>query len=584
MKKIAKWLLIASVLVFAFVALVACGKGEDKSYKDSEIYQVYLAYAENGGTLSYDEWYASIKGEKGDPGEKGDKGDKGDTGAKGDKGDQGIQGDKGDDGLTPTIEINADGYWVINGEATTVKAQGEQGIQGDKGDNGLTPYIGENGNWWIGEEDTGTKASSGEEKGVFFTGKCGENATWTMYVDGSLIISGQGEITSTPWSSFSALITKATIEDGIENIPNYAFSSCSSLTSITIPDSVTSIGEYAFSGCSSLRYNEYDNGYYLGNDNNPYIILVKAKDTSITSCTIHEDTKFIYSYAFYECSSLTSVYYTGDIASWCGITFSGYYSNPLRYAHNLYINNEIISGEIVLPNTVTQIPDYTFRNSNITSIIIPDSVTSIGSYAFYECSNLTSVYYTGDIASWCGITFSGYSSNPLIYVHNLYIDNELIKDIVIPDTVTEIKAYAFHGWNGTSITIPDSVTSIGEEAFSYCSSLQYNEYDNGYYLGNDNNPYIILVKAKDTSITSCTIHENTKFIHSSAFYNCSSLTSITIPDSVTSIGNSAFSFCYSLTSITFQGTKAQWYAISKGYDWNYNTGSYVVYCTDGDIR
>ena len=52
-----------------------------------------------------------------------------------------------------------------------------------------------------------------------------------------------------------------------------------------------------------------------------------------------------------------------------------------------------------------------------------------------------------------------------------YINNKLIKEIVIPDKVTEIKKYAFHGWNGTSITIPDSVTSIGEDAFENCSSL-----------------------------------------------------------------------------------------------------------------
>ncbi len=68
-----------------------------------------------------------------------------------------------------------------------------------------------------------------------------------------------------------------------------------------------------------------------------------------------------------------------------------------------------------------------------------------------------------------------------------------------------------------------------------------------------------------------------------AFSLADNIKSITIPDSVTSIGDSAFSVCHNLTSITFEGTKAQWKQISKGHNWNYNTGEYTVYCTNGEI-
>ena len=147
-------------------------------------------------------------------------------------------------------------------------------------------------------------------------------------------------------------------------------------------------------------------------------------------------------------------------------------------------------------------------------IIIPEtyegkSVTSIRSYAFSGCSSLTS--------------------------------------ITIPDSVTSIGDYAFENCTSlTSVTIPDSVTSIGDDAFDGCNNLAYNEYDNCYYLGNDENPYLVLIKARDTSVTSCTINENTKIILDDAFYYCTSLTSITIPDSVTSIGSYAFWGCDSL--------------------------------------
>ncbi len=52
---------------------------------------------------------------------------------------------------------------------------------------------------------------------------------------------------------------------------------------------------------------------------------------------------------------------------------------------------------------------------------------------------------------------------------------------------------------------------------------------------------------------------------------------------MTSIEDYAFSGCSGLTSITFNGTKAQWNAVSKGIDWDYGTGKYTVTCTDGKL-
>ena len=67
-----------------------------------------------------------------------------------------------------------------------------------------------------------------------------------------------------------------------------AFNGCSSLTAVTIPSSVTSIGVDAFSGCDKLDIREYDNGYYLGNKDNPYIAFIDAKYW-IESCLINND-------------------------------------------------------------------------------------------------------------------------------------------------------------------------------------------------------------------------------------------------------------------------------------------------------
>ena len=104
----------------------------------------------------------------------------------------------------------------------------------------------------------------------------------------------------------------------------------------------------------------------------------------------------------------------------------------------------------------------------MTSVTIPDSVTSIGDSAFCDCTGLTSVYIT-DLAAWCGISFGSSNANPLYFAHNLYLNNELVTALVIPEGVTRIGNDAFYGCTSlTSVIIPDSVTSIGSWAFSGC--------------------------------------------------------------------------------------------------------------------
>jgi len=245
---------------------------------------------------------------------------------------------------------------------------------------------------------------------------------------------------------------------------------------------------------------------------------------------------------------------------------------------------------------VTCIGDSAFYEcTSLISITIPKSITYIGNNAFYDCIRLQSVYIN-DIAAWCNIDFDmgrWPDANPLYYAENLYINNEYITELVIPDGVSEIKGAAFYNYVGlTSVTIPDSVTSIGGNAFYGCAGLTnisipdsvtsigggafYNctgltnisipdsvttigggAFDGTGYYNNPSNwendaLYIgkYLIEVKSTVAGNYNIKNGTQIIGDNAFSNCTDLTNISIPDSVTSIGGYAFAFCEGLTSIT----------------------------------
>ena len=127
-------------------------------------------------------------------------------------------------------------------------------------------------------------------------------------------------------------------------------------------------------------------------------------------------------------------------------------------------------------------------------------------------------------------------------VSNTYEDGQGV--ITFDASVTSIGDLAFTSCSSlTSITIPESVDSIGGAAFAYCRSLtSITIPDSVTSIGKQAFAY--------TSLTSVTIPDSVTSIGSSAFDGCTSLTSITIPDSVTSIGDFAFDSCHSLTSVT----------------------------------
>ena len=359
------------------------------------------------------------------------------------------------------------------------------------------------------------------------SGYCGIGLTWELDDEGTLTVSGTGEMDYTepgkpltldpPWDNIREAVKKVVIEDGATSIGNSAFAQCTGLTSIEIPDSVTSIGGHAFWNCESL-----------------------------TSLCIPDGVTTIEYRAFAECASLSSVTLPNELSRIESLAFSD--CTSLK--------------SILIPANVTYIGDWAFRGcTSLSEIAIPDSVIEIGYHVFENCTKLRSAYIGAGLThipemgygmgggmspnffAGCTklISLSVSEYNPNFHsTNNCMIETES-KTLVIgcagsiipaDGSVTRIGEGAFFDSGLTTVTIPNSVTDIGRSAFSGCAGL-----------------------------TTVTIPNSMTGIDESVFSGCVRMKSVTIPLGITSIGKNAFHNDWGIVSVNNGGTESQWEAI-----------------------
>ena len=223
----------------------------------------------------------------------------------------------GKDGLTPTIEISDDGYWVINGEKTDVKAEADSnGGSGSANENpqGLDFYLKDDGTYAVAIGNA--KYLSEIVIPETYLGKAVTEIAYLGFDQGRNLKS-------------------VTIPDSVTYIGDSAFNGCSSLTDVVIGNSVTYIDEYAFNGCSDLT------DVVIG-DSVTYICdFAFTNCSSLTDVVIGDSVTYIGEYAF-NCCELKNVYYTGSEEEWKAIAIVSEGNYYLTYAtiHYNYVPEE----------------------------------------------------------------------------------------------------------------------------------------------------------------------------------------------------------------------------------------------------
>ena len=393
------------------------------------------------------------------------------------------------------------------------------------------------------------------------------------------------------------------IPESVSSIGQQACYNCPNLVSVSLPNSVSRIGYLAFAECPSLIYNEKDGVRYLGNGENPYVLLSKVMDTSLTSLSVPEGTRSIEMWAFQNCSELKSLSLPNSLASTNGEVFQNCFSlEYTEYENALYLGNESnpylllakaknqgISACTIHPQTkIVGYAAFQFCQS-LTSLVIPDNIIQLAQHALASCSALETVQL--------GSGFSQIEDYAFAWCESL-------ESISLPSTIKEIEPYAFAYCSKlTSLSIPENVVRVSESAIDDCSSLTAIEVDpanpclssiDGILYNKQGTELLIYpkgiaaenfevpdktmaiaqgafrtcrtlksvtipssVKAIETAaffdctgLVSCELPEGLTVLQSSIFSFCKSLVSVNIPSSVTAIGQSAFRHCQSLASIT----------------------------------
>lgn len=354
------------------------------------------------------------------------------------------------------------------------------------------------------------------EAALVDSGSCGENVTWELTDEGTLTISGTGEMLATPWQEHRQEIKAVVIEDGVTSIATSAFYGCSNLTDVSIPNSVSTIGSQAFSYCTGLKEITVPETVTVIYDG------TFANCTSLAKVTLPDTVTDIQYRAFESCTSLKEISLPASMTTSGGYSF-GYCSSltSVELPDGLTMINFCMFKDctaltsVTIPESVTEISSSAFAGCTaLPGIDLPDSELVLGQCAFKDCDSLVSVTIPGTL------NVSGQSQ-----ASGLFEGCDSLKTVVIEDGVPLLFQSMFENCpNLVSVTLPETLEQISANAFCDC-----------------------------TSLTNITIPSAVTIIGDWAFYNCGNLTSVSIPADMDAMGGLAFYGCSGITEVTLEG-------------------------------
>lgn len=386
----------------------------------------------------------------------------------------------------------------------------------------------------------------------------------------------------------NTLLSNVTIGEGA-TIGYLAFEYCSALEALTIP-AKSKVDPRAFNNCAKFDLSKVTvsedvkfemwgftvkisadgtmTHIITGNASNQVSTSFKG-NTTITHIEIAEGVKAINDGIFQNCTNLVSVKLPSTLETIGNNAFRSatkletinFPKGVQTIGYYAFYQCPLTNMEVDLGDSLVSMGSNVFKETGIKSVKFPKTFTFMDKEAFRYCENLTTVLFAEDGANvdmgTTGSTdnrFDGsnnietfvFPGNQTIIPAYLLDGKAKLKNIVIPETVTTINAYAFRGAGLTEITIPATITSFGSGVFQNCASLSKVTLGTNGILGFATIPSYAFAGAP--------------------------ITEITIPKNVTKVDSNAFRGCTQLAKVVFDGLDDDDYALTNlGEACFYNT-------------
>jgi len=433
-------------------------------------------------------------------------------------------------------------------------------------------------------------------------------------------------ITTIPNFAFSycRALEEIKLHDEITAIGESAFTACSAIKSITIPDSVTTLGDDAFAECAALESVTIGSGVTEIPDNAFYacdalttvkysegMTLTKIGEAAFGSCialksiSIPEPVQQISGGAFYGCTALETVNIPATVTSVGRGAFldSKIYTEQIEGSGYAYVDKWLVGVSEDVLKTVNKvnsdnlkagtegIADATFAyaSTNLSTFTPPASLKYVGAGAFAGCKGLKEVNLTNssvvtidtEAFTECAILNRVFLNDGLETIGKYafagcsQVTNRTDESSWIPESVTKIGTYAFHGtglWNNPdedglvyadkwlvgynkenigTVTVKDGTVGIADYAFYGCDTLQSIINVDDIYLIGEGAFY------ECTALGTVQLGDDLLEIQDYTFYKCTALRSIGMPSRLKTIGRSAFYRCNALSEVNLKKTKVE---------------------------